>query len=375
MIQAVLKKLVSIKSISPYDGGCQEYLIDFLERLGFVCERFNNPPVSNFFARYGTKQPLLVFAGHTDVVPVDDSSEWFTDPFVLTERNGLLCGRGTTDMKGSLASMLLMVEYFLKDNPSFPGSLGFLITSGEEGDDCDKGTPYVLDQLQNRGTYIDHCVVGEPSSHRRIGDVIRVGRRGSLNATVTLSGKAGHVAYPNRLINPIHEIGPVLAALTDYEWRDGNEHFPPTSLQITHIHSDSKATNVTPHQLIMKFNFRFSSNQNQKSLTNFILKHFKAHGLKPEISLNLSAQPFLTSLSSDLMVGVTQAISKITGHHATFSTDGGTSDARYIAAHGIDVIELGPLNETIHQANEGVSLADLYQLSAIYYAVCCQMLT
>jgi succinyl-diaminopimelate desuccinylase len=373
MISSLLAKLISIESVTPNDHGCQNYIIDYLEQLGFFCQRFDNPPVSNFFARIGTGTPLLVFAGHTDVVPVGDDASWTSMPFQLTEKNGMAYGRGAADMKGSLASMLIMAKRFVDDHPTFLGSLGFLITSGEEGDDYDKGTPFVMDALHKQGINIDYCIVGEPSSSNKLGDVIRIGRRGSLNATLTLSGKQGHVAYPDLACNPIHKISPVLAELANTRWDNGNDYFPPTSLQITHIHSGGKATNIIPGTLTLKFNIRFSTEQTADNLITNVTECIKRHGLTPTIDWRLSGQPFLTK-PGRLTASCQQAIATITHEKPLLSTSGGTSDARFIAPFNVEVIELGPVNATIHQVDECVSLADLDKLSAIYYAICCDLL-
>lgn len=368
-LQTILKKLISYPSITPTDDGCQQYMMDILNNLGFRCLTFNNPPVSNFFAQIGSGSPCLVFAGHTDVVPVGDSNQWLTDPFDLVVKDDHLYGRGVADMKGSLACMLMAAKRFVKNHAHFKGSLGFLITSGEEGNDYHLGTPYVMAQLQQQGIHPDFCIVGEPSATNRVGDVIKIGRRGSLNAQVILQGKQGHVAYPHLAQNPIHTISPALAELTAIRWDEGNAHFPPTSLQVTHIHSGGEANNIIPGELHLQFNIRFSTEQTVEKLQSKIIACFEKHDLTPAIDWQLSGEPFLTS-KGQLLEQSIQAIQKHTGISPTLSTSGGTSDGRFIAPFGVEVVELGPVNATIHQVNECVSLSDLTVLTDIYYTIC-----
>jgi len=373
-IKKLLSKLVGFESTTPKDAGCQEYMITILEQLGFTCHRFDNAPVSNFFALLGTSSPLLMFAGHTDVVPIGDKSKWFSDPFVLHEKEGLLFGRGTADMKGSLACMLVAVTRFLDDHPKFIGSLGFLITSGEEGDDFNLGTPYVMEQLQKQGIKPNYCVVGEPSSTSKVGDVIKIGRRGSLTGKLILHGKQGHVAYPHLAENPIHSISPVLAELSSTCWDQGNAHFPPTSLQITHIQAGGQANNIIPGELCLHFNIRYSTEQTAETLKDRVQACFKQHGLTPRIHWQLNGEPFLTK-QCRLLDATVQAIEYLTHQKPELSTSGGTSDGRFIAPYGVEVIELGPVNATIHQVNECVALDDLDMLAKMYYEVCERLLT
>ena len=373
-IKTLLAKLISFQSVTPHDAGCQDYMIQALQDLGFTCQRFDNPPVANFFARLGHGAPLLIFAGHTDVVPIGERSKWRTDPFSLHEDGGLLYGRGSADMKGSLASMLIAASRFAKTYPNSAGSLGFLITSGEEGDDFNLGTPFVMEQLQQQGIKPDFCVVGEPSSSTRIGDVIKIGRRGSLTATLTLHGKQGHVAYPHLADNPIHKIGPALVELTATTWDQGNAHFPPTSLQITNIQSGGQAGNIIPGELTLQFNFRYSTEQTAATLKQAVHACFTRHGLQPLITWRLNGEPFLTT-SGRLLNSCVEAIHMHTRQKPELSTSGGTSDGRFIAPYGVEVIELGPINATIHQVNECVSATDLDILSAIYYSMCEELLT
>lgn len=372
-LHELLDHLIQFKSITPDDAGCQDYMTSFLEQLGFVCQRFDNAPVANFFARYGTNAPLLVFAGHTDVVPVGDASKWHHDPFKLTASNGKLYGRGTADMKGSLAAMMHMAARYVAAFPAFSGSLGFLITSGEEGDQFDQGTPYVMKELYQQGITIDYCIVGEPSSTERVGDVIKIGRRGSLTGHLTLNGKQGHVAYPHLAINPIHTIMPALAELTTKKWDDGNEFFPPTTFQITHIQSGGQANNIIPGELTIHYNFRFSTEQTVESLKLQVEETFKKHHLDPLIQWRVNGEPFLTC-HGKLLDSCTEAIKLITEQQPILSTSGGTSDGRFIAPYGIEVIELGPVNATIHQVNECIGDNELEVLSDIYWEITKQLL-
>lgn len=365
-LEDILKKLIEFPSITPLDAGCQNYLIEYLESLGFECQRFDNPPVSNFFARFGHSKPLLMLAGHTDVVPVGDESKWHTPPFTLTHQNGMLFGRGAADMKGSIAAMLVAAERFVKTNPQ--GSLGFLITSGEEGDHFHLGTGYVMEQLHKAGIHPDYCIVGEPSSTQHIADVIKIGRRGSLTAKIRLHGKQGHVAYPHLAINPIHTLSPALNELVSTHWDAGNASFPPTSMQITHIQAGGQANNIIPGDLSFSLNFRYSTEQTEDKLKHAVESCFKKHQLEPEIEWRLNGEPFLTS-NGRLLESCIDAIQQHTGKLPECSTSGGTSDGRFIAPYGVEVIELGPVNSTIHQVNECVALKDLDILADIYTTI------
>lgn len=367
-IKSILAKLISLPSITPEDAGCQKYMIEYFQRLGFSCQILNQGPVSNFFACFGAVGPLLVFAGHTDVVPVGDLSKWHTDPFELTDVDNMLYGRGVADMKGSLACMMVMAERFVTRNPAFQGRLGFLVTSGEEGDEFDFGTPYVMDQLQLQDIHIDYCIVGEPSSTAQAGDVIKIGRRGSLSAKIHLHGKQGHVAYPHLADNPIHKMSSALAELTAIQWDHGNAFFPPTSMQITHIHSGGLASNIIPGDLNLHLNFRYSTEQTEGSLIERVQNIFSHHHLNPIIEWRLNGEPFLTDKGA-LLECCKEAVTEITGLKPELSTSGGTSDGRFIAPYGVEVIELGPINATIHQVNECVSLNDLNLLEAMYFSI------
>ena len=368
-LHTLLQKLISFPSLTPNDAGCQAFMMSFLQQQGFRCQHFDNPRVANFFADSGVDGPLLVFAGHTDVVPVGDASAWRTPPFQLTEKDGLSYGRGVADMKGSLASMLLAAADFIKQYPKRKGRLGFLITSGEEGDDFQLGTPHVMKQLQQQGRLPNYCVVGEPSSHKNVGDVIKIGRRGSLTGKISLKGKQGHVAYPHLAINPIHTLSPALLELTQTRWDEGNTYFPPTSLQITHLHAGGEANNIIPGELTLHFNIRYSTEHTYQSLQNAVQACFARHALTPDIHWQLNGEPFLTE-NGYLLQQATHVIEKITGKKPELSTSGGTSDGRFIAPYNVEVIELGPINATIHQANECVALTDLETLRRMYYALC-----
>lgn len=368
-IKKILAELVQCPSITPKDAGCQAIMMRYLQDLGFSCQNMDQGPVSNFFACYGDSGPLLVFAGHTDVVPVGDETQWHTDPFKLIEREGIFYGRGVADMKGSLACMLAMAKRFIHAYPSFKGRLGFLITSSEEGDDFDQGTPYVMEQLKAQGTHIDYCVVGEPSSTQYTGDVVKIGRRGSLSAKITLQGKQGHVAYPHLADNPIHKISAALAELTATQWDKGNLYFPPTSMQITYLNSGGHASNIIPGTLQLHLNFRYSTEHTEQSLKKEVLHLFEKHHLNPEIEWRLNGKPFLTD-KGILIQNTIEAIIQHTDKAPELSTSGGTSDARFIAPYGVEVLELGPQNATIHQVNECVSQEDLRLLEAIYFSIC-----
>ncbi|MFA5960388.1 MAG: succinyl-diaminopimelate desuccinylase [Tatlockia sp.] len=373
-IRSLLEKLVHFESITPTDAGCQEFMIAFFEQLGFTCQRLNNPPVANFFARLGEKAPLLLFAGHTDVVPVGDLGKWHTSPFQLEQKGDLLYGRGSADMKGSLAAMMAMAADFVRKQADFSGSLGFLITSGEEGDAFALGTPYVMEALVQQHIHPAFCIVGEPSSSEQVGDVLKIGRRGSLTGKVTFIGKQGHVAYPHLAENPIHTLAPVLAELTAAQWDEGNAHFPPTSFQVTHIQAGGEANNIIPGELTLHFNFRYSTEQSASGLQEAVCAAFRAQQLTPSIAWQLNGEPFLTQKGL-LLESCIQAINEVMQQSPALSTSGGTSDGRFIAPYGVEVVELGPVNATIHQVNECVSLSDLEKLSQIYLLICEKLLT
>jgi len=360
----LLCDLVERRSITPLDAGCQAVLIERLEALGFACETMVFGEVTNLWARRGSESPVLCFAGHTDVVPPGDISEWDSDPFVPTFKDGLIYGRGTADMKSGLASMLVAIEQFLADNNDHKGSLALLITSDEEGRARD-GTLKVMETLKARDESIDWCVIGEPSSDKELGDLVRVGRRGSLSGMLTIKGIQGHVAYPQLADNPIRRFAPVLAELHEIEWDQGNEYFPSTSFQVVDIRSGIGAPNVTPAELTARFNFRYSTEWDHESLKKRVHEVFDAHDIDYELKWHLSGEPFLTK-PGKLIDSVVQSVSESSGKSPELSTGGGTSDGRFISPAGADVVELGPVNASIHKINEHVRVADVVQLTGMY---------
>lgn len=372
-LHALLKTLIATPSITPHDAGCQDDLQQWLQTRGFQCERMDCGPVSNLFATYGQGHPHVLFAGHTDVVPTGDRTHWKADPFTLYEEDGYWFGRGVADMKGSLACMLLAAEQLLTAPSAFQGTLSLMITSGEEGDDFMQGTPWMMQCLHDRGVVFDYCLVGEPSSDIRVGDVIKIGRRGSLTGHLTLNGKQGHVAYPHLAENPIHRLAPVLTQLTTMNWDQTNTPpFPPTTLQFTHIQAGGDANNVIPGTLSLTFNFRYSTEHTAEQLQAAFLTCFQSHGLIPTIHWQQNGRPFLTE-QGVLLEACRSVITQHTGHAPTLSTAGGTSDGRFIAPYGIEVIELGPVNATIHQVNESVRIQDLETLVVLYREICKQL--
>jgi len=356
--------LISRPSVTPEDAGCQALMMERLARLGFRNEPLRFGEVDNFWARRGDSGPLFCFAGHTDVVPPGPLDEWTTDPFSPEIRDGLLYGRGAADMKGSLAAMITATERFTGKNPDHKGSIAYLVTSDEEGPAVD-GTVKVIDTLEARGEKIDWCLVGEPSSTKHVGDVVKNGRRGSHGCRLLVHGIQGHVAYPHLAKNPVHLAAPALAELAAIEWDQGNEFFPPTSFQISNIHAGTGATNVVPGTLEVIFNLRYSTETNHHDIERRVKEVLDRHALDYDIEWTLSGRPFLTAQGA-LVEAAQQAIPEITGHSTELSTAGGTSDGRFIAPTGAQVLELGPLNATIHKVDECVSVADLDTLSAIY---------
>ena len=369
ILEDILRDLIAYKSVTPYDVGCQQYMLNILTDLGFRCETFDKDPVSNFYAEYGDSGPLLMFAGHTDVVPAGNEDEWLTDPFQLNLTDGKYYGRGVADMKGSLASMLIACQRFVNNHPQPQGRIGLLITSGEEGNDFLHGTPHVMQELAKRGTVADYCIVGEPSSTERVGDVIKNGRRGSLNGELQIHGVQGHVAYPHLAKNPVHLLAPALLELTSTNWDDGGEFFPPTSLQITRFHADSGAGNVIPGQLDVRFNFRFSVLQTAEKLQAAVEDCLQRHALSYTLNWSKSGDPFLTA-KGKLIDVCRDVILEHTGREPELSTGGGTSDGRFIAPYGVELVELGPVNATIHKVNECVEAKDLDTLANLYYDIC-----
>ncbi|MBR9828284.1 MAG: succinyl-diaminopimelate desuccinylase [Oceanospirillales bacterium] len=366
------KDLISRPSVTPEDAGCQELMISRLEALGFKIERLQFEEVSNFWARRGDSGPLFCFAGHTDVVPTGPVDKWQFPPFEPVIEEGYLCGRGAADMKGSLAAFITAVERFIEHHPDHAGSIALLITSDEEGPFVN-GTTRVIDHLEARNEKIDWCIVGEPSSTDKVGDIIKNGRRGSISGTLKVRGIQGHVAYPHLVRNPIHEAAPALAELSTTLWDEGNEFFPPTSFQISNIHAGTGATNVVPGEVEIAFNFRFSTEVTADELKVRVREILDRHNLEWDIDWVLSGNPFLTPAGS-LVDASRAAIKTVMGYDTELSTSGGTSDGRFIAPTGAQVVELGPCNATIHKINERVRARDLDDLSALYENILARLL-
>ena len=367
------KELIKRQSVTPKDDGCQSLMAERLRKLGFACESLPAEEVLNLWATRGSDGPTLVFAGHTDVVPPGPLEQWDSDPFVPTERDGLLYGRGAADMKASLAAMLVATESFVTRHPDHKGRIGYLITADEEGPAI-HGTRYVVETLKSRGETIDWCVVGEPSSTATLGDIVKNGRRGSINAKLIIKGQQGHVAYPHLADNPMHKAFSVLKQLCDIEWDQGNEFFDPTRLQFSNIQSGTGATNVIPGELIAVFNLRFSTETNAEAIKSQCEAVLDDSGVDYEINWQLSGNPFLTG-PGDLVDAVRESIAETTGVTATLSTGGGTSDGRFIATMGSQIIELGPINASIHQRNEHVLIDDIPKLTRIYEGIMERLLT
>ncbi|MCP4187863.1 MAG: succinyl-diaminopimelate desuccinylase [Gammaproteobacteria bacterium] len=367
------RALIARPSVTPDDAGCQAILIECLAKMGFECETLQFGEVTNLWARRGQTSPLLAFAGHTDVVPSGPLDDWQSDPFKSEIRDGYLCGRGAADMKSSIAAMVTACERFIAEHDNHSGSIAFLITSDEEGP-ATEGTVKVIETLEARGEKIDWALVGEPSSSNTVGDVVKNGRRGSIGATLNVKGVQGHVAYPQLANNPIHKTLPALSELCAIEWDQGNDFFPPTSFQISNINSGTGASNVIPGQLSVVFNLRYSTELDDKKITQTTEGILNKHQLDYEIEWNFSGLPFLTE-AGDLVYAAQQAIKKVTGLDTELSTAGGTSDGRFIAPTGTQVLELGPVNATIHQVNERTNVAELDQLSDIYQDMLEHLLT
>ena len=361
------KELIARRSVTPEDGGCQQLLAARLTKAGFRCEPMKFGDVTNLWARRGSSSPLVCFAGHTDVVPTGPLSEWHSDPFVPTVRDGKLYGRGAADMKSSIAAFVVAVELFLKERPGHSGSIALLLTSDEEGPAVD-GTVRVVEALKKRGEGIDYCVVGEPSSVDRLGDTLKNGRRGSLSGKLTVRGIQGHVAYPHLVKNPIHLAAPALAELATSKWDKGNEDFPPTSFQVSNIHAGTGAHNVVPGSVEIDFNFRFSTESSEASLKQKVESILKKHGLEYSLGWVLGAKPFLSKRGRLAQVA-TEAAKANTGCSAELATSGGTSDARFIIDICPEVIEIGPVNASIHKLNEHITLTELEILPRIYLDV------
>ena len=367
------RTLIERPSVTPDDQGCQHLLAERLQAIGFRIEHLRFDDVDNLWARRGDATPLFVFAGHTDVVPPGPLDAWDSPPFEPVIRDGLLYGRGAADMKGSIAAMVTACERFVANHPDHAGSIAFLITSDEEGP-CINGTVKVIEALQARDEQIDYCLVGEPSSKTQTGDTIKNGRRGSLNGILEIRGQQGHVAYPQLADNPIHKAAPALAELSTVEWDQGNEFFPPTSFQISNIRAGTGAENVIPGMLDILFNLRFSTESTTESIKSRVEDILTHHGLDYSLSWKLSGKPFLTP-AGELVDAARTAIKAVAGIDTELSTSGGTSDGRYIAPTGAQVLELGPVNATIHQINECVNVAELDTLSDIYEEILKQLLT
>jgi len=364
---ALTEDLIRCASVTPEDAGCQTVMMDRLRALGFRCEpmRFGN--VDNFWAALGDEGPTLVFAGHTDVVPPGPENRWQSPPFQPVVRDGKLYGRGAADMKASLAAMVVAAEALLAEPPPLKGRLAFLITSDEEGPAV-HGTVKVMETLSERGEAIDWCVVGEPSSSESLGDVIKNGRRGSLGAVVTVRGKQGHIAYPHLADNPIHRAFVGFDALAREHWDEGNAFFNPTSMQFSNINAGTGATNVIPGDLVAQFNIRFCTEVTDIQLRHRCEEILTQHGLDFDIEWTLSGQPFLTEPGA-LVEAAQTAIKEVTGHTAMLSTGGGTSDGRFIAQTGCQILELGPINASIHQIDEHVLVDDIGRLTKIYHGI------
>jgi succinyl-diaminopimelate desuccinylase len=358
------KALIERASVTPDDAGCQPLIAERLQALGFSIESLRFGEVDNLWARRGSAAPLFVFAGHTDVVPPGPLADWDSDPFTATTRDGCLYGRGAADMKSSIAAMVTACERFIARHAGHRGSIAFLLTSDEEGPSVD-GTVKVIEHLRARGEQIDWCLVGEPSSRKQTGDVIKNGRRGSLNGVLRVHGQQGHVAYPQLADNPIHRAAAALAELVAVEWDAGNAHFPPTTFQISNIHAGTGAENVIPGELHILFNLRFSTESSPESIQSRVHAILDRHGLDYSIDWKISGLPFITP-AGELVDAARRAIHSISGIETELSTSGGTSDGRFIAPTGAQVVELGPLNATIHKTNECVNLAELDTLSSIY---------
>ena len=364
---ALSQELISRASVTPEDAGCQQLMADRLSAIGFEIEYLRFDDVDNFWAIRGDSGPILCFAGHTDVVPSGPESNWQTPPFEPTIKDGMLYGRGAADMKGSLAAMVVAVEQFIAENPNHSGRIAFLITSDEEGIAAN-GTVKVVEWLTQQQIIPDYCLVGEPSSSTQCGDTIKNGRRGSLGCEMRILGQQGHVAYPHLASNPIHTAAPALAELSSHEWDRGNDFFPATSFQISNINGGTGATNVIPGELSVIFNFRFSTEVTDQQLRQRTEQILDKYQLDYELNWHLSGQPFLTA-EGKLVDAAVKAVKEVTGLDTELSTAGGTSDGRFIAPMGTQVVELGPVNATIHQIDECASVDDLNQLCDIYQSL------
>lgn len=357
------KDLISRQSNTPLDAGCQELMISRLAPLGFKIERMRFDDVDNFYARKGTSGPLLVFAGHTDVVPTGPVDQWHTPPFEPTIKDGMLYGRGAADMKTSCAAFITAIEDFVAKHPNHPGSIGLLITSDEEGIAIN-GTVKVVEALKARDEHFDYCIVGEPTSNKVVGDMIKNGRRGSLSGKLIVKGVQGHIAYPHLVKNPIHMVAPAIKDMVDTVWDEGNEYFPPTSWQISNMNGGTGATNVVPGEVTILFNFRFSTASTEQNLKERVYAILDKHALEYDLEWEYSP-PYITP-KGNLVAAISEAIQESYGVNPELSTTGGTSDGRFIADICKQVIEFGPLNATIHKLNECVAVADIEPLKDTY---------
>ncbi len=361
---ALTEQLIALDSVTPEDKGCQQTLISLLEPLGFRCESMPSGDVTNLWARRGTEQPLLVFAGHTDVVPTGPVAQWQSAPFAPTHRDGKLYGRGAADMKTSIAAFVVATEEFVAAHPDHKGSIGFLITSDEEGPATD-GTVIVCNRLKERGEQLDYCIVGEPTSTAKLGDTIKNGRRGTMSGRLTVKGIQGHIAYPHLALNPVHVLAPALSELTQEVWDEGNEYYLPTSWQVSNIHAGTGASNVIPGECVVDFNFRFSTASTAEGLQQRVHAILDKHGLNYELKWTVGGHPFLTPKGT-LSDAMAKAILDETGVTTELSTTGGTSDGRFIARICPQVVEFGPPNASIHKIDEHIALDDIEPLKNIY---------
>jgi succinyl-diaminopimelate desuccinylase len=364
--------LIERKSVTPEDAGCQKLIAERLHAAGFEIEHMRYDEVDNLWARRGTDGPVFCFAGHTDVVPPGPAEDWNSDPFKATIEGEILRGRGAADMKASLAAMVEGTVDFVNDHPDHKGSIAFLITSDEEGR-AQEGTKKVIKTLAERGEHIDWCVIGEPTSSVELGDVIKIGRRGSLSGMLTVHGIQGHVAYPQLADNPIEKFAPVLAELYDHKLDEGNEFFPPSTFQVVQLKSGTGFPNVTPGELYTRFNFRYSTEWDHEQLKELVTSILDKHKLKYTLEWHLSGKPFFTE-GGTLIPAVQAAVKKVTGQNPELSTTGGTSDGRFISPAGADVVEFGAINTTIHKANEEVRIADIERMRDTYKEILWEML-
>ena len=358
------KQLIACRSVTPDDAGCIDILTGLLQPLGFACEKLSHGGVDNLWARRGTASPLVCFAGHTDVVPTGPLEEWHSDPFVPTVRDGVLYGRGASDMKSSLAAFVAAIADFIAQHPDHPGSLAVLFTSDEEGPAVD-GTVRVCEELKARGEKMDFCIIGEPTAVNKLGDMIKNGRRGSLSGRLTVNGVQGHVAYPHLAKNPIHLVAAAIAEMAQTTWDNGNEYFPPTTWQVSNFTAGTGANNVVPGAAHVRFNFRFATASTLESLQTRVHGILDRHGVPYDLEWSYDGRPFLTP-KGDLVAALSKAIKTVTGLDTELSTTGGTSDGRFIADICCEVVECGPTNATIHKINECIRLDELEQLPQIY---------